>query len=88
MRFGGLKDTINNINQQMLTKMLRELERDNIIIRKKYDGFPRRVEYSLSGLGISMKPMINAMLKWEGKNIKSINKLLKKKQLDSLYDYY
>ena len=88
MRFGELKVSINNITQQLLTKLLKELERDSIITRKQYNGFPRRVEYSLSGLGISMKPMIKAMLKCEEINIKSINKVLKKKQLDSLYDYY
>ena len=60
----------------------------NLIIRKKYDGFPRKVEYSLTTLGCSLKPLVEVMLKWEKNNSKKINYLLKKKFLDSIYDYY
>ena len=68
--------------------MLRELERDDIIIRNKHDGFPRKVEYSLSVFGRTLRPVVKTIFKWEEKNLKTINKLIKKKHLDSLYDYY
>lgn len=88
MRFGEIKDNIATITQQLLTKQLKQLEKDNLIARKKYNGFPRKVEYSLTSFGQSLKPLINIMKKWEEKNIKLINKQLKKKKLYSLYDYY
>ena len=65
-----------------------KIEKNNLIARKKYNGFPRKVEYSLTSFGQSLKPLINIMKKWEEKNIKLINKQLKKKKLYSLYDYY
>jgi len=88
MRFGEIKENIATITQQLLTKQLKQLEKDNLIARKQYNGFPRKVEYSLTSFGRSLKPLINIMKKWEEKNIKLINKQLKKKKLYSLYDYY
>ncbi len=88
MRFGEIKENIATITQQLLTKQLKQLEKNNLIARKKYNGFPRKVEYSLTSFGQSLKPLINIMKKWEEKNIKLINKQLKKKKLYSLYDYY
>ena len=88
MRFGEIKENIATITQQLLTKQLNQLEKNNLIARKIYNGFPRKVEYSLTSFGRSLKPLINIMKKWEEKNIKLINKQLKKKKLYSLYDYY
>ena len=88
LRFGELKTNLESITQQLLAKLLKELERDNIINRRVYDGFPRKVEYSLTLFGRSLQPVTNFMLKWEKKNIKNINKLLKKKELNTLFDYY
>ena len=88
MRFGEIKENIATITQQLLTKQLKQLEKDNLIARKKYNGFPRKVEYSLTSFGQSLKPLINIMKKWEEKNIKLIKKQLKKNKLYSLYDYY
>ena len=88
MRFGEIKENIATITQQLLTKQLKQLEKNNLIARKKYNGFPRKVEYYLTSFGQSLKPLINIMKKWEEKNIKLINKQLKKKKLYSLYDYY
>ena len=88
MRFGEIKENLTIITQQLLTKQLKQLEKDNLIIRKKYLSFPRKVEYSLSSFGKSLKPLLNAMKKWEGKNIKLINKQLKKKKMSSIFDYY
>ena len=88
MRFGEIKENLGVITQQLLTKQLKQMEGNNLIIRKKYDGFPRKVEYSLTTLGCSFKPLVEVMLKWEKNNSKKINYLLKKKFLDSIYDYY
>tara|TARA_X000000368_G_scaffold409195_1_gene390818 strand:+ start:310 stop:678 length:369 start_codon:yes stop_codon:yes gene_type:complete len=88
MRFGEIKKNLNYIRQQMLTKQLRELERDNLIKRKKFDGFPRKVEYSLTPLGASLKPILNSIIKWEDKKSKELNKLMKKKKLETIFDYY
>ena len=88
MRFGEIKANLNFIRQQLLTKQLRELERDNLIKRKKFDGFPKKVEYSLTPLGISLKPIINSIIKWEKNHSKELNKLIKKKKLETIFDYY
>ena len=88
MRFGELKNNIVQITQQLLSKHLKELEKDNLIIRKQYKGFPRKVEYSLTKFGHTLVPLLHEIKKWEDKNIRLINKQLKKKRIDSLYDYY
>ena len=88
MRFGEIKENLGVITQQLLTKQLKQMEGNNLVIRKKYDGFPRKVEYSLTTLGCSLKPLVEVMLKWEKNNSKKINYLLKKKFLNSIYDYY
>ena len=88
MRFGELKNNIVQITQQLLSKHLKELEKDNLIIRKQYEGFPRKVQYSLTKFGHKLVPLLHEIKKWEDKNIRLINKQLKKKRIDSLYDYY
>ena len=49
----------------MLTKQLREMEKDKLINRKVYDVVPPKVEYSLSDFGQSFKPVLNALCEWE-----------------------
>jgi|YelNatPaOPRAMG01_1025707.scaffolds.fasta_scaffold06880_6 DNA-binding HxlR family transcriptional regulator len=63
-RFGELYRALNGITQKMLTQQLRELERDRIIFRKVYPQVPPRVEYSLTPLGESLKPILDLMHKW------------------------
>ncbi len=50
--------------QKMLTEQLREMERDGIISRKVYPQVPPKVEYSLTPLGESLKPIVDAMCQW------------------------
>ena len=88
MRFGELKKYLENITQQLLTKQLKEMEKNNLINRKEYSQFPKKVEYSLTSFGLSLKPLIDSMQRWEKNNVKKINNLLKKNLLDSIYDYY
>jgi len=63
-RFGELKRLIPQTTQKMLTQQLRELEADNLITRTVYPVVPPKVEYSLSDLGRSLKPILDAMRNW------------------------
>ena len=63
-RFNELRRTIPGISQKVLTDNLRELERDELIVRKAYAEVPPRVEYSLSETGKTLKPVFNAMQVW------------------------
>jgi DNA-binding HxlR family transcriptional regulator len=68
-RFNELRRTIPGISQKVLTENLRSLEEDGIVIRKVYAEVPPHVEYSLSDLGETMRPIIKAMEIW-GTNYK------------------
>jgi DNA-binding HxlR family transcriptional regulator len=63
-RFNELKKDLSGISQKVLTESLRSMEEDGIIVRKVYSEVPPKVEYSLSELGESMRPIINAMAEW------------------------
>lgn len=63
-RFGELKKSVKGISSKMLSESLREMENDGIVSRKVYPEVPPHVEYSLSELGESMRPIIKSMEKW------------------------
>ncbi|SNX54861.1 helix-turn-helix domain-containing protein [Thermoanaerobacterium sp. RBIITD] len=63
-RFNELRKTIPGISQKVLTDSLRSMEADGIIIRTVYPEVPPHVEYALSELGESMRPIIKAMETW------------------------
>ena len=65
VRFGEIKRMLSPITQQMLTKQLREMEKDNLIDRRVYDVVPPKVEYSLTDFGHSFGPVLNALCKWD-----------------------
>ncbi|MCR5743953.1 MAG: helix-turn-helix transcriptional regulator [Lachnospiraceae bacterium] len=69
-RFNELKKSLDGISQKVLTDSLRSMEEDGIIIRTVYPEVPPRVEYSLSELGESMRPILMAMQDW-GSNYKN-----------------
>ena len=69
-RFNELKKDLEGISQKVLTDSLRSMEADGIITRAVYPEVPPRVEYALSDLGESMRPIIMSMEAW-GKNYKS-----------------
>lgn len=60
-RFNELRKNLEGISQKVLTDSLRSLEDDGIIIRTVYPEVPPRVEYALSELGESMRPILDAM---------------------------
>ena len=63
-RFGELRKLIPQATQKMLTQQLRELESDNLISREVFPVVPPKVEYSLTNLGASLKPVLDAMRDW------------------------
>lgn len=63
-RFKDLKNGIDGISQKVLTDNLRSMEDDGLIIRKSYPEIPPRVEYELSDLGNSLRPIIKSMEVW------------------------
>ncbi len=70
-RFNELKKDLEGISQKVLTESLRSMEADGIVTRTVYPEVPPRVEYSLSELGESMRPIIDAMAQW-GTNYKKM----------------
>lgn len=63
-RFNELQKSLEGISQKVLTESLRSMEADGIIVRTVYAEVPPRVEYSLSELGETMRPILDAMEKW------------------------
>lgn len=68
-RFGELARSVPGISQKMLTQQLRQMEEDGLVSRKIYPEVPPRVEYSLTGIGESLKPVLDAMHKWGTKYV-------------------
>jgi DNA-binding HxlR family transcriptional regulator len=75
MRFNELRRMLPNVTQRMLTRQLRELERDGVIYRKVYAEVPPRVEYSLTPFGLSLKPILLMMSDWGEQYHDKIKKL-------------
>lgn len=63
-RFGELKKSIGNVSQKVLTAQLRAMEESGLLTRTVYAEVPPRVEYTLTELGQSLKPILDAMLNW------------------------
>ena len=63
-RFNELRKSLEGISQKVLTDSLRSMEEDGLVTRTVYPEVPPRVEYSLSPLGESMRPIIQAMEQW------------------------
>ena len=63
-RFGELKKSIGSVSQKVLTAQLREMEQSGLLTRTVYPEVPPRVEYTLTDLGYSLKPILDAMWNW------------------------
>ena len=71
-RFGALRRQLGEITESSLTKQLRELEADGFLVRHDFHEVPPRVEYTLTELGNSLKPVLDAMQSW-GEKYKAEN---------------
>ena len=63
-RFDELKKSIGNVSQKVLTAQLRQMEDSGLLTRTVYPEVPPRVEYTLTDLGRSLKPIMDAMWTW------------------------
>ena len=63
-RFSDLSKGIEGISQKMLTQQLRQMEADGLISRKIYPEVPPKVEYSLTEIGQTLRPILDEMNKW------------------------
>jgi DNA-binding HxlR family transcriptional regulator len=70
LRFSDIRRSIPGITDVMLTKQLRELEQDGVIKRKVYTQIPPKVEYSLTPLGKTIIPLLNALCDWAIEHMK------------------
>lgn len=75
LRFGELKRICEGVSQKMLTQTLRQLERDGLVERRVYaEQLPLKVEYSLTELGQSLVPVVQAAKRWAESNLKQIER--------------
>ncbi len=64
LRFSEIHRLVPKATQKMLTQQLRDLENDGLINRKIYQQIPPKVEYSLTSMGESLKPVLDSMCRW------------------------
>jgi DNA-binding HxlR family transcriptional regulator len=77
-RFNELHRLLPNITQRMLTKQLRELERDGIVQRTVYAEVPPRVEYNLTDFGRTLQPVMTELEKWGTQYLQKLAKIRSK----------
>ena len=68
VRFNEMKKYIGGISFKTLSSTLKELESDRLVHREEYPQIPPKVEYSLTGRGKSLKPILDAMCEWGDRN--------------------
>lgn len=73
LRFSELKRQVGSVTQRMLTKQLRELEDDGLILRKVYAVVPPKVEYSLTDKGRTLDPILISLRDWGLEHVKNHN---------------
>jgi DNA-binding HxlR family transcriptional regulator len=64
LRFSELLRELHGVNTKMLTKQLRELEEDGVIVRTVYPEVPPRVEYAITGFGKTILPILGELCEW------------------------
>ena len=72
VRFSALRQRVGGVSQKMLTKTLRQLERDGLVARHVHPVVPPRVEYRLTLLGESLGAAVCSIWIWAGENIASV----------------
>jgi DNA-binding HxlR family transcriptional regulator len=68
MRFGELTRALKGVSARTLTKQLRELEKDGVLVRKVHQQIPPMVEYSITPKGEELQPVLLAMHAWGGRH--------------------
>ena len=76
MRFGELKRSLNGITSQMLSKQLKEMEIDKLLIKKISKVKTLNTEYSLTEFGKSTLPIVKSLIKWGSFNKRKITKVI------------
>jgi DNA-binding HxlR family transcriptional regulator len=74
MRFTRLRDRIGNVSQKMLTKTLRELERDGLVTRRVHPVVPPRVDYKLTKLGEALGEAVCGIWIWVEKHLNDVER--------------
>jgi DNA-binding HxlR family transcriptional regulator len=73
-RFGELRRLVTGISEKMLVQQLREMESDGIVARKDFREIPPRVEYSLTGFGVSLSEALRPLCDWGREHMSRIEK--------------
>jgi DNA-binding HxlR family transcriptional regulator len=71
-RYGELQREIGDISQRMLTRTLRDLERNGLVDRKVYPVVPPMVEYSLTPLGLTLNQVLKSLCDWSTDNFERV----------------
>jgi DNA-binding HxlR family transcriptional regulator len=71
-RFTTIQRRVDGISHRLLTKTLRDLERDGLVVRKVYAEVPPRVEYALTPLGRSLLDPIDGLIRWVDENGRAV----------------
>ncbi len=74
MRFSRLRERVPGISQRMLTKTLRQLERDGLVARQVHAGVPPNVDYRLTALGESLGAALCGIWVWAGENMNAVER--------------
>jgi DNA-binding HxlR family transcriptional regulator len=74
MRFTQLRDRIGGVSQKMLTKTLRELERDGLVTRRVHQVVPPRVDYKLTALGEALGEAVCGIWTWVEEHMKDVER--------------
>ena len=72
MRFSRLRERVGGVSQKMLTKTLRQLERDGLVTRRVHPVVPPRVDYKLTPLGESLGEAVCSIWVWAEKHVKAV----------------
>jgi DNA-binding HxlR family transcriptional regulator len=74
MRFSRLRERLGGVSQKMLTKTLRQLERDGLVIRRVHAEVPPRVDYRLTPLGVSLGKSVCGLWTWVEAHMKDVDR--------------